>query len=146
MIQTSTTSDAELVRAWQAGHREAGATLFQRHYDGLLRFFRRRAGGDAEDLAQRTFLACEESKTRIRGTSTFRTFLFAVARRILSKHRRTKRRRDARTGDGVGMLRDPSPSSSAVMATLEEHEGLAEAMHEQIPALRCQPDAGGDDQ
>ncbi len=128
MSPSSSISEPELFRAWLGGDRKAGALLFAQHFDTIVQFFCRRVGRDAEDLAQRTFLACEESRARIQGTCSFRTFLFSVAHHVLSKHFRSKRRRDDRTEQGVGMLHDPSPSSSAVMAVIEDHEQLDEAL------------------
>lgn len=128
MNPSSSISELELFQAWLGGDRKAGALLFAGHFDTIVQFFSRRVGRDAEDLAQRTFLACEESRTRIRGTCSFRTFLFSVAHHVLGKHFRSKCRRDDRTEQGVEVLRDPSPSSSAVMSVLEDHEQLDEAL------------------
>lgn len=44
-----------------------------------------KAGADAEDLVQRTLLACTESRHRLRGDSSFRTYMFAVARYELQR-------------------------------------------------------------
>ncbi|MEM9456509.1 MAG: sigma-70 family RNA polymerase sigma factor [Myxococcota bacterium] len=130
MSPSSSISEPELFRAWLSGDRKAGALLFAQHFDIIVQFFSRRVGRDAEDLAQRTFLACEESRARIRGTCSFRTFVFSVAHHVLGKHFRSKHRRDDRTEQGVDVLRDPSPSSSAVMAVVEDHEHLDEALEQ----------------
>jgi RNA polymerase sigma factor (sigma-70 family) len=121
-------SDFELLQAWRDGDRRAGELLFERHLDAVRGFFHRRVDGDAEDLAQRTFLACVESKTQIRGDASFRTFLFAVARNVLGKHFRGTRSRDDRTRCGVSGVLDRSPSSSMVVAAHEEREGLQDAL------------------
>ncbi len=102
--------------------------MVERHFESIVRFFSRRVGLDAEDLTQRTFLACEESKGRIHGTCSFRTFLFSVARNLLSKHFRSKRRRRDRIQRHVGSLADPAPSSSSVMVAHQEHDGLHAAV------------------
>src|SRR6185436_6575853 len=71
--------DAELLSAWRGGDEKAGAELFERHFEALFRFFRNKAGDQAEDLVQETFLACL-SGPAFRGEASFRTYLFTVAR------------------------------------------------------------------
>jgi RNA polymerase sigma factor (sigma-70 family) len=74
-----------LLYAWRAGDRAAGDRLTRQYYARVLGFFRLRVPVFAEDLTQRTFLACTESMERLRTTS-FRAFLFGVARKMLLKH------------------------------------------------------------
>lgn len=74
-----------LLYAWRAGNRMAGDRLMRQYYSQVLGFFRLRAAPAADDLTQRTFLACTESMERLRTTS-FRAFLFGVARKMLLKH------------------------------------------------------------
>ena len=62
--------DHELLRAWQTGDDRAGEQLFRRHYQLILRFFHNKAGTQAHDLVQRTFLACLEARDRIRGDAS----------------------------------------------------------------------------
>lgn len=86
-------SEAELVAAWRAGDAGAGATLFERHYDGVARFFRTKIGPPADkDLIQRTFLACFEGFANYRGEAAFRTYLFSIAYNLLCKHFEAQRR------------------------------------------------------
>lgn len=82
----------ELLNAWKAGDREAGAELFERHYRSVLRFFHNKCGEQSRDLIQRTFLCCLEARDRIHEDSNFRAFLFGIARNVLLEHfRKTKR-------------------------------------------------------
>ncbi len=74
-----------LLYAWRMGDRGAADRLTRQYYARVLGFFRLRVPVFAEDLTQRTFLACTESMERVRTTS-FRAFLFGVARKILLKH------------------------------------------------------------
>jgi RNA polymerase sigma factor (sigma-70 family) len=74
-----------LLYAWRAGDRAAGDRLTRQYYGRVLGFFRLRVPVFADDLTQRTFLACTESMERLRTTS-FRAFLFGVARKVLLKH------------------------------------------------------------
>ena len=85
-------SDFDLLEAWREGDREAGGILFDRHLSSVTRFFKNKVTGNLEDLVQDTFLACVDGRDRFAGRSTFRTYLFAVARNILFDHYRTRDR------------------------------------------------------
>jgi RNA polymerase sigma-70 factor (ECF subfamily) len=85
-------TDDELLAAWRDGDRGAGDALIARWFEPVCRFFRSKLGDDVEDLIQRTFLDCLESRDGLR-TSSFRSFLFAVARnRLFDELRRGLRR------------------------------------------------------
>src|SRR5215210_2704749 len=81
-------SDAELLVAWREGDRAAGEALMRRHYRSVLRFFELNASWAADDLAQRTFMACIERAAAVRDTEAFRAYLLGVARRQLAQHQR----------------------------------------------------------
>lgn len=72
--------DLELLDRWCAGDRAAGNELFQRYFDDIYRFFENKVSGEVEDLVQETFLACVRRREEFRRQSSFRTFVFAVAR------------------------------------------------------------------
>lgn len=76
-------SEAALLDAWRNGDPEAAAQLFELYFDALHRFFRNKAPEACDDLVQATLLGCFEAKERFQGTSSFRTFVFAVARHKL---------------------------------------------------------------
>ena len=75
--------DLRLLESWRAGDGRAGQDLFTRHFADIYRFFEYKVGADADDLAQRTFMACVDARDRFRGGSSFRTYLFAIARNQL---------------------------------------------------------------
>jgi RNA polymerase sigma factor (sigma-70 family) len=105
------TSDPDLLllERWRGGDRRAGEELFARHFRDIYRFFEHKAGADADELAQRTFIACVASREQFRGQSTFRTYMFTVARHELYAHLR--RRRAAEPIDfHVSSLADLAPS------------------------------------
>ncbi len=79
-------SDVELLEAWQAGDRKAGHELFTRHFKSMRRFFANKAGADTEELVQRTFTRCVEGRDRFQSRSSFRTYLFGIARNVLREH------------------------------------------------------------
>ena len=93
--------DIELLTAWRTGKREAGAELFDRHYDSIARFFRNKVNGPSQDdLVQQTFLTCAEKADRFRGASSFRTFLFGIAHNVLREHLRKAGRKLRREAGG----------------------------------------------
>jgi RNA polymerase sigma-70 factor (ECF subfamily) len=120
------TSDSALYERWRAGDRRAGNELFERHFESVYRFFVHRANEDAIDLSQKTFLACVEARDRFRASSSFRTFLFGVARLELLAYWR--RRRSKGPDPTVSSVRDLSPSPSAVLVERAEHRLLLEAL------------------
>ena len=60
----------------------------RRHYRSFLRFFELNASWAADDLAQRTFMACIERAADLRDAEAFRAYLLGVARRQLAQHQR----------------------------------------------------------
>lgn len=121
-------TDVELLEAWRGGDRRAGEQLFERHFDVVRRFFRNKLEFGVDDLIQQTFLACVESRERIRGDSSFRTYLFAVATNLLRKHLRGVYRHGDRIDFGVTSLHDLGPSPSVVLAGRQEQRLLLEAL------------------
>lgn len=123
--------DAELLEKWRDGDRAAGNTLFRRHFATVRRFFRNKIGADdVEDLIQRTFTGCIEGRDRFRGDSSFRTFLFAVARRQLYKHLRDRASRESRRDPDMHLssVHALGHSPSSVAAAREEHSMLLVAL------------------
>ncbi|MCE9580122.1 MAG: sigma-70 family RNA polymerase sigma factor [Deltaproteobacteria bacterium] len=117
--------DAALLDAWRAGDRAAGEQLFERHFDAIYRFFERKGLGDVGDLVQRTFLGCVEARDRYRGASSFRTFLFAIARHELYGLFRQRR---AQVDFGVSSLADLAPGPSTLLRERSQREILLAAL------------------
>jgi len=125
-------SDVDLLEAWRAGDPGAGRALFERHISALSRFFRTKIGDEREDLIQATFLACVESRDRVRDGASFRAYMFRVARSKLYDHL-------ARAHRGVGR---PDPlTQSAVDLQLSPSRALARNQEQQhlLGALRRLP-------
>lgn len=119
--------EISLLYAWRAGDRAAGDRLMRQYYGRVLGFFRLRAPMVADDLTQRTFLACTESMERLRTTS-FRAFLFGVARNMLLKHFEAESRK-AQQLDEFEVGRPQSIlSPSGVVAQRREHWLLLRAL------------------
>nr|MCH9686209.1 sigma-70 family RNA polymerase sigma factor [Deltaproteobacteria bacterium] len=85
-------TDRALLEAWATGEQTAGEALFARHFESVVRFFQNKIDRDHDDLIQKTFLGCLESRARFRGDGSFRAFLFGVARNVLGKHLRGRYR------------------------------------------------------
>ena len=88
--------DLELLRRWRDGETSAGEALFARYFDSLCGFFATKCHGEADELVQKTLLACLRAKDQFRAEATFRTYVFTVARHELYHHLRAIRRDDAR--------------------------------------------------
>ena len=99
--------DESLYMAWRAGDAKAGDTLAQRHCVAVLRFFSNKVPELAEDLMQKTFLACVTSKVDPAGLRSFRAFLFGIARKQLLHH-----------FEGRGQLRGEAMMSHVSVADL----------------------------
>lgn len=121
-------SDFELLTRWRSGDRAAGDELFGRYFDALYRFFVRKVEDDAvEELIQRTLLSCVEARDRFRGDSSFRTYLYGIARNQLLAHWRSR----APAGGvdlGVSSLQDLAPSPPSHLAARHEQRLLLEAL------------------
>ncbi len=121
-------TDFELLDAWRAGDREAGNSLFERHFDAICRFFANKITHGVDDLIQKTFLGCVESRDRFQKQASFRTFLFAVAHNVLREHFRERRREGVPPDLGETSTDELTPSPSAVFAAHEEQRLLLEAL------------------
>lgn len=118
--------DFALLQRWRAGDQGAADMLVRRHYGSVLRFFEVRTRM-AEDLTQRTFLACVEGRERIRGDSSFRAYLFGIARRKLFRYLEDQRRVD-RLASLDAPEPQPGTSLSVLVARREEHQILLTAL------------------
>ena len=83
-------SDEDLIAAFSRGSTEAFDYLFSRYKQPLFAFFRRRMEdpGQAEELTQETFLVLLRGSPGYQPRALFRTYLFAIAFKILRAHRR----------------------------------------------------------
>ncbi len=118
--------DEQLLTEWRGGNEEAGRELLVRHFRALSRFFRNKATGGFEDLIQRTMLVCLENADRLREASSFRAYLFAIARNELYRHYR-RGRRDA-LDTSLHTVDDLEPSAGTVMVRREEERLLLLAL------------------
>ena len=124
-------SDFELLSLWRGGDNRAGSNLVKRHYAALHRFFSGKTHGQDEDLIQQTFVACIEGRHAIRGDSTFRAYLFGLARfQLFGHYRKVYRRPDL--DFTISSLRDLGTSPTGALQRRETAQLLALAL-QQIP-------------
>lgn len=122
--------EAALLHAWRSGDAAAGEAFTRAYYSSILGFFRLRAAEAAEDLTQKTFLACVEGGSQIE-TANVRAFLFGIARNVLMRHLRDRHRDVAL--DHFDAARPQSMlSPSGVVAQRREHWLLLRAL-ERLP-------------
>lgn len=121
-------TDEALLLAWRDGDRSAGEALFERHVDGLARFFRNKLQQGVEDMVQQTFVACLEGVGRLREAASFRSFLFAIAHNLLRARFRAQRRDLAPFDPQVMSAHDLSPGQSTLLAQHREQRLLLEAL------------------
>lgn len=127
-----TDPDLALLDRWIAGDSSAGNLLFKQYFTPLYRFFSHKTEGDIDDLVQETFMACLKGRETFHRQSSFRTYLFAIARYILLGYWRKR----AAGGSGV-------PVDELSIASLSSSAGSRLAGHEDrvrlLEALRTLP-------
>jgi RNA polymerase sigma factor (sigma-70 family) len=125
-------TDMTLLEAWRGGDNQAGSALLGRHFKSLLRFFEHKVGPDADELIQRTMLACAESFHRFRGEASFRTYLFTIARHELFRFFRQRSARSAQLDFSVSSLQDMRTSATAQLSRQQGQAALEQAV-QQLP-------------
>ena len=125
-------TDIALFEAWCEGDQRAGERLFTRHYKPVMRYFLNKAPRDYEDLTQRTFMACVCSRDNFRQASSFRSFLFGVARHTLHRWLRERARKHARVDFTEISTADLAPGPSTILAQKREQALILDALR-QIP-------------
>jgi RNA polymerase sigma-70 factor (ECF subfamily) len=83
-------SDEQLMIAFSRGSNDAFTELFTRYKQPLFGFFWRRVTdrAQAEELTQETFVAVIRAAPRYEQSAQFRTYLYAIALKILRAYRR----------------------------------------------------------
>jgi RNA polymerase sigma-70 factor (ECF subfamily) len=117
-----------LLERWRAGDEDAGQALFARHFDSIYGFFETKCESEADELTQGTFLACLRAKDQFRADSSFRTYLFTIARNELYRCLRTRQRRDAKLDFQLSSIAELVSTPGTRMARNQEHKRLIEAL------------------
>ncbi len=117
-----------LLHAWRAGDTAAGDEVVRRYYSRVLRYFELRANSSAEDLTQRTFLACVHGKLSLREPVSFRAYLFAIARHVYQDRQRKLARNEVALRRLGADAADVRTSVSVVIARKHEQRLLLRAL------------------
>ena len=107
-------SDEQLMLEFQKGKPQAFEELFQRYRNPIYGFFRRRLsdGTRAEDMTQETFIVILRGTERYQPRAKFRTYLYAVALKLLWTERRKALRQARLGGDSVEPRQESDPSAA----------------------------------
>ena len=101
-------SDADLIRRWRDGDGRAATQLVERHSQAVARFVATQGErDDVDEVIQDTFVRAFGAIDSFRGESSFRTWLFTIAKRLVLDRRRAERR-------------------SRVVGTVEEGDAVAQ--------------------
>ncbi len=134
---TAATRDFKLLERWSKGESRAGDALARRHYASVYRFFEVRLPSVAEDLTQKTFLALVETIERRSLHTSFRSYLFGIARNQMLMYLRRSSRDDAlRSFANEGARSVKKTSLTAVFARCEEQQLLLHSMVALPPDLQ----------
>lgn len=130
-------SDEALMLEFQRGSRAAFEEIFARHRDALHGFFRRRLTNpaQADDLTQETFLAVLRGAARYEPRALVRTYLYAIALKLLYAARRKRAAEPLAAADIVSAA-EPSDSlwvrQALARLETEEREILMLREYEQL--------------
>jgi RNA polymerase sigma-70 factor, ECF subfamily len=128
--QRQSLSDERLMLAFTQGSSEAFTELFHRYKQPVYGFFCRRVSdpASAEELTQETFFALLRAATRYEPRALFRTYLYAIAFKILRAHRRKTAFRAAFLGQRNSAAdpakRDATEASLCVRRAIEKLDSL----------------------
>jgi RNA polymerase sigma-70 factor (ECF subfamily) len=124
--------DADVARLVTAGDLEGALRLLmQRHGDAVYRFVRNalRDEARADDVHQRIFIEAYRDLPRFAGRSSFRTWLFAIARYRVIDAAKVRVREEGRLGEGDGAdAPDPRPSPGEQIDDVRLRAALARCL------------------
>lgn len=121
-------TDEALLEAWRGGDARAGQTLLERYFKPLYRFFANKVDHEADELIQRTMLATVRGRDQFRGQSSFRSYLFVIARHELHRFYRDRRRDRLVFDPEQSSVFELTQSPSTLAAKRQEQQLLLEAL------------------
>jgi RNA polymerase sigma-70 factor (ECF subfamily) len=136
-MQDAAETDERLMAAFSRGSKDAFGELFSRYKLPLFGFFRRRLTdpSEAEELTHETFIAVLRASSRYEPRALFRTYLYAIAFKILRAHRRKAALRATLFGAGTASL-EPSQNATDAEVVLRQAVGKLEHQEREILLLR----------
>lgn len=108
--------------------------LYEIHKEAIFRYFLRMSGNweEAEELTQETFFQVCLSLYRFRQESSFKTWLFAIARNVYLKHLREKNRHKMIPWEEDMPYQKKNPQfkdpPAEILIFKEEREGIQKAL------------------
>ena len=123
---SSIESDRDLLARWRAGDQKAGRDLFGRYFDQLHRFFANKCN-EPDEMVQLTFLALLKARDQFAGRSSFRTYVFTIARNELYRHVR-KLTSDRRFDPEVSSIAQVATTIGTRLARNQEHRLMCAAL------------------
>jgi len=120
--------DLALLERWRDGDVKAGEELFGRHFESIYSFFETKCEAEADELVQATFLACVRARDQFRKDSSFRTYLFTIARHELYRLLRNRHRDAERLDFELSSIAELVSTPGTRAARKEEHRRLIEAL------------------
>ncbi len=121
-----------MLERWRGGDNAAGHALFERHFENLYGFFATKLPEEADDLVQRTMLACVRGRDSFRGDASYRTYLFAIARNQLYSAIAAKQQANARFDASLSSIAQLASSAGTILARDQEQRALLTAL-QQLP-------------
>jgi RNA polymerase sigma-70 factor (ECF subfamily) len=135
-------SDDELVALCRENDHDAFTELVDRYKNGIHWLVKRMVGNpENEDLTQEVFLRAYRAIPRFRGESTFKTWIFRIARNVcLSELRKAGRRGEHVSLDDGGeeKIRDLLPESGSDAEKLLERRELSQHIRQLVGELPLQ--------
>jgi RNA polymerase sigma-70 factor, ECF subfamily len=128
-------SDEQLMLEFQSGKSWAFDQLFQRYRNPVYGFFRRRLHNvnRAEDMAQETFIVVLRGAERYEVRAKFRTYLYAVALKLLW----TECRRELREPQSISAADEVGSESDSLTGTwIRDALARLDADHREVLMLR----------
>ncbi len=122
--------DSALYERWAHGDRSCGEQLVRRHLPGIARFFANKVARreDRADLTSQAFEICARKLGDFRGDSSFRGYIFGIARNVLRDYLRALRRRPLATPIEEATLAELTRSPSVRLADAEDRHLLLLAL------------------
>lgn len=129
MANSPSEDDATDLAAWRTGDRRAGERLFNRHFSSIFRFLRTKVDeSTAEDLTQSVFTAVAAKAEGFAGRSSFRSYLFAIARNLMLGHLRKRYAGRVEFDGELHSVADLGAGASTRLRMQSEQRLLATAM------------------
>jgi RNA polymerase sigma-70 factor, ECF subfamily len=134
----SAARDEQLMQDFAKGDTEAFNELFRRYKQPIFGFFRRRLteSSHAEELAQETFLAILRGASRYQPQALFRTYLYAIAFKILRAHRRRVAFRATFLGQWKGAQDPAARQATETELVLRQALGKLDGIDREMLMLR----------